>query len=450
MARLGRNVGLLLTVTGLVATTGAAVAQATTAPPGSDSDAASGSAAAVDQTLTIGFAWSDVSMFEQVNSAFGTGDPEEQILAALDGLHSSGILPMNGVDVEFIPAGVSAVDGDAQVATCQKFGQDDQVFAVLSGRDFTSGAECVASRFETPVISVNQAPADLYAQAGPNFFTVKPDETTLTTSFAAWALANGYLDGKKVGIYWETAAKPAVDAMKQVLTDGGIEIVSEVESSGQGVGAEQDAIAAQRFQADGVDLVIPLVGSSSLINFTAAANDQGYTPGYIDFDWASHLSDVATAAYAPGQYVDVPALASVRAGDLSVGLSQEAEDCLANYESFSGRSIERTAPEQSGEYSNILITCDVTNLMVAALEIATAGGAEVTQESFRSALEQVTELHGAYWETIGYSADDHSGADTAREVRWNADCPCWEPNGDWGPLRADGVAASDTSVTATS
>ena len=457
MARRWRNVGLLLSVTGLVAASGAAVAQATTAPPGSDAGtAASGSASAgsgggaVSQTLKIGFAWSDVSAFSQANPAFTTGDPEEQILAVLDGLHSSGVLPMNGVDVEFVTAGVSAIDGDAQVATCQQFGQDDKVFAVLSGRDFTSGAECMASRFSTPVISANQAPADMYAQAGPDFFTVKPDETTITTSFAEWALAKGYLEGKKVGIYWDTSAKPAVDAMKQALTDGGVDIVSEVEANGQGVGSEQDAIAAQKFQADGVDMVIPVVGSSSIINFTSAANDQGYTPGYIDFDWASHLSDIATAYYAPGQYVDVPALASVRAGDLSGGLSQEATDCLDNYESFSGKTIERTGAEQSGEYSNILITCDVSNLMVAALEIATAGGAEVTQDSFVSALEQVTDFHGAYWETIGFSADDHSGADTAREVRWNADCPCWEPNGDWGPLRAEPSAATDTSVTATS
>src|SRR4029079_4645678 len=158
MARRWRIVGLLLSVTGLVAASGAAVAQATTAPPGSDAgtaasgSASSGSGAAVNQTLKIGFAWSDVSAFSQTNPAFTTGDPEEQILAVLDGLHSSGVLPMNGVDVEFVPAGVSAIDGDAQVATCQQFGQDDQVFAVLSGRDFTSGAECMASRVSTPVI----------------------------------------------------------------------------------------------------------------------------------------------------------------------------------------------------------------------------------------------------------------------------------------------------------
>ena len=72
----------------------------------------------------------------------------------------------------------------------------------------------------------------------------------------------------------------------------------------------------------------------------------------------------------------MPALASVRAGDLSVGLSPEAEECLANYEEFSGKTIPRTTPEQSGEYTNVLITCDLANLMVEALTIATESGEE--------------------------------------------------------------------------
>ena len=321
------------------------------------------------------------------------------------------MLPVNGVDVEFVPAGHSAIEGEAQLAVCQQFGQDEQVFAALAGRDFPNGAECMATRFNTPIISVNQAPEALYAQAGPNFFTVKPDETTILTAFGNWAVENGYLDGKTVGIYWETPAQAAVDALKQILTEAGVTIASEVQAGGEGVGAEQDAIAAQRFQADGVDLVIPIVGSSSIINFTGAAAEQGYNPAYIDTDWASHLSDVATAAYAPGQYTDVPALASVRAGDLSVGLSPEAEDCIANYEEFSGKTIGRTAPEQSGEYTNVLITCDLANLMVEALRIATEAGGEVTQESYQAAIEQITDFHGAYWDTITYSPDDHSGAE---------------------------------------
>ena len=123
------------------------------------------------------------------------------------------------------------------------------------------------------------------------------------------------------------------------------------------------------------------------------------------------------------------------------GISPEAEECLANYEEFSGKTIARTAPEQSGEYTNVLITCDLANLMVEALTIATTFGdadaterSDVTQEQFQQAIEQITDFHGAYWETVSYSPDDHSGAKTGRQVRWNPDCPCWEPDGEWAPL----------------
>jgi hypothetical protein len=388
----------------------------------------------VEQTITVGFAWADLSVFEEVNPAFGVGDPEEQILAVNQALHDSGALPVNGVDVEFVTGSFSAIASEERLTVCQEFGEQE-VFAALGGRDFAEGAECLASRFNVPTIGVNQAASAAYAQAGPNFFTVKPDEDTILTSFANWAIENGYLEGKTIGLYWESQAAAAVDAMKAVLAAEGITIASEVESTGQGeVGAQQDALAAQKFQAEGVDLVIPIVGSSSIINFTGAAAEQGYTPAYIDMDWASHLSDVATAAYAPGQYADVPALASVRAGDLSAGLGEEAEQCLSDFEAFSGKTIERTSPEQSGEFTNILITCDLANLMVEALNLATADGAELTQESYRAAIESIDGFSGAYWESIGYSAEDHSGADTGREVRWNPDCPCWEVEGEFAPL----------------
>jgi hypothetical protein len=417
------------------AATTAAPAETTAAPEDTATDTTGEGGGEVEQTITVGFAWPDLSAFSAVNEAFGVGDPEEQILAVAEALHNDGTLPINGVDVEFVTASYSAIAAEERITVCQQFGEEDQVFAALGHRDFAEGAECLAQRFNVPTIGVNQAAEAAYAQAGPNFFTVKPNETEILTSFAQWGIDNGYFEGKTIGLYWESQASAAVEAMKEVLTGAGITITSEVESSGQGeVGAQQDALAAQRFQADGVDLVIPVVGSSSIINFTGAANDQGYTPDYLEMDWASHMSDVATAAYAPGQYADVPALASVRAGDLSVGLEEEAEKCLSDFEAFSGKTIERESPEQSGEFTNILITCDLANLMVEALRIATEGGEELTQESYQAAIEQISDFSGAYWDSIGYSADDHSGADTGREVRWNPDCPCWEPEGEFEPL----------------
>jgi ABC-type branched-subunit amino acid transport system substrate-binding protein len=409
--------------------------EATTAPTEAPDETTASTEPEVTQTINLGVAWADLSAFVSVNPAYGTGDPEEQALAVLDGWRRDGLLPVNGVDVEFVTAGYSAIDSDQKLAVCQQFGTEGEIFAVIGGRDFGAGAECLATRFQIPVIDTNQAPASVYELTAPYMFTLKPSDTEITTAFGNWAVGNGSLDGKKVAIFWESQFADATNAFKTILADAGVEVVSELESGGQGsVGGDQDTLAAQKFAADGADLVVFLVGSSSMVNFMAAAAEQGYAPEYIDTDWASHLSDVAAGAYDQEQWAGTKALASVTAGDLATGLNEAAESCLSNYEEFSGVTIERTAPEKSGEFTNILITCDLASVFLEGLRLATADGGELTQDSFIAGVEQIQDLRGAYWDTLSFAPDDHTGAATAREIEWDTACPCWTPTGEWGPL----------------
>jgi hypothetical protein len=139
----------------------------------------------------------------------------------------------------------------------------------------------------------------------------------------------------------------------------------------------------------------------------------------------------------------------VTAGDLATGLNEAAESCLSNYEEFSGATIGRTAPETSGEFTNILITCDLAAVFLEGLRAATADGAELTPESFIAGVEQIQGLAGAYWDTLSYSAEDHTGAATVREIEWDAECPCWTPVGDWMPSSDVMSGASSTGTTAT-
>jgi hypothetical protein len=429
------NGGSAATTAAAPETTAAAPATTEAAPVTTAAAPGTTGAPEIKQTIKVGVAWEDLSAFVAVNPAFGSGDPAQQAEAVLDAMHKDGRLPVNGVDIQFVTKGYSAIKDEEKIAVCQQFGQDDKVFAALGGRDFASGAQCLASRFNIPVVDANQAPKSQYAQAGKDYFTLKPDETTIATAFANWATGEGLLDGKKVGLYWESQSKEAVDALKSTLQAKGVTLASEVQSSGQGsVGAAQDALAAQKFQADGVDTVIFMVGSSSVINFLTAAQQQGFKPGYVDFDWAAHLSDVAAGAYDQTQWANTPALASIRAGDLAVGLSDEATKCLDDYDAFSGKQTERTTPEKSGEFSNILITCDLANVLLEGIKNATADGSELTQESLAAGLEAVSDFHGAYWDTISYSADDHSGAKTGRKIQWDATCKCYKPAGDRAPL----------------
>jgi ABC-type branched-subunit amino acid transport system substrate-binding protein len=419
------------TTTGAPATT----AEATTAAPATTEAAPATSAAPEAQTIKVGFAWPDLSAFLAVCECYSVGDPEEQMLAVLEAYHQDGTLPVNGVDVELVSESFDSLDTDSKLAVCQKFGGEDEVFAVLGGRIFTEGAECMGSRFQTPVIDTDQAPAATLESAAPYMFTLKPDETEIVSAFANWGIGRGSFEGKKIGLYWEGGHDAAADAFKQILTDNGLSIASEIQTGGSGsVGNEQDALAAQKFQADGVDMVVFFVGSSGIVNFLQAAADQNYTPGYLDLDWASHMNDVAAGAYNQDQWTGVEALSTTRLGELPE-LSADAETCIANYEQFSGKTIDRNPPEKSGEFSNILIACELGNILIEGLRGATADGGELTKDSFIAAVEGIQDLPGQGWiNTISFGADDHTAPADVREVTWDAACPCWTASSDWMPI----------------
>jgi ABC-type branched-subunit amino acid transport system substrate-binding protein len=413
----------------------ATTAAATTAAPATTEAAPATTAAPTPQTIKVGFAWPDLSAFLSVCECYGVGDPEEQMQAVIEGYRQSGVLPVNGVDIDLITQSFDSLDTDSKLAACQKFGTDDQVFAVLGGRIFTEGAECMATRFQTPVIDTDQAQAADLASAAPYMFTLKPDETEIVTAFGNWAIGRGSLEGKKIGLYWEGGHDAAADAFKQILSDNGLSLTSEIQTGGQGsVGNEQDALAAQKFQADGVDMVIFFVGSSGMVNFLQAAADQSYTPKYLDLDGASHMNDVAAGAYNQDQWAGTEALSATRLGE-APDLDPAAEACIANYEAYSGKTIDRNPPEKSGEFSNILISCELGNILIAGLKGATANGGELTKDSFIAAVEAIQDLPGQGWiNTISFSADDHTAAADVREVTWNTDCPCWKSSSDWMPI----------------
>jgi hypothetical protein len=125
-------------------TTEAAPATTEAAPEATEAPVAT--EAPEPQTIQVGFAWPDLSAFVQVSEAYGVGDPEQQMLAVIEGWRQDGTLPINGVDIELVSQSFDSLDSETKLAACQKFGTEGEIFAVLGGRIFTDGAECLATR----------------------------------------------------------------------------------------------------------------------------------------------------------------------------------------------------------------------------------------------------------------------------------------------------------------
>jgi hypothetical protein len=146
------------------------------------------------------------------------------------------------------------------------------------------------------------------------------------------------------------------------------------------------------------------------------------------------MNDVAAGAYNQDQWAGVEALSATRLGE-APDLSPEAEACIANYEAFSGTTIDRNPPEKSGEFSNILISCELGNILIEGLKGATADGGELTKDSFVAAVEAISGVTGQGWiNTISFGADDHTAPADVREVTWDTECGCWKASSDWMPI----------------
>ena len=375
------------------------------------------------EVIRIGVAVPDLEAFATLNPRFSIGDPEEQIEAVLQAWRRDERLPLHGRDIEFVYRSYNIINDDDKLAACTGFAQDDEVFAVIAGRDFSTGSQCLADRFDIPVIDTNPTQDSVYARL-PSLFTIRTSETRMLRAFATWADAEGLLEGRSLGVFWDTRSEEAVNALRESLTALGISITSEVSSSGEGVGSPQDQIAVQRFQDDGVDTVLLLVGGSSVTNFMTFAGRQGYAPDYLDLEFAGHIGDVFSSSLDPEQYDGTTAMAISRTGGIAAGFdpNETAEACIADFESFSGQDLEVESPE-SGELVHVLQTCDITAVLLAGLEGA---GEDLTAESFVAALEEIDSMELAAWGDLGFGPDDHSGVDVFRTIAWSADCVCWE------------------------
>ncbi len=379
-------------------------------------------------TLKIGYAYQDVSAFAILSKKFSLGDIELQAQAVLESWRRDGLLPP-GIEIELVFAKFNTLSPEDILGACNKLAQDEHVFAVIASRDFGVGSQCLAERFGIPTISSQGMSTSAYERGAPWLFSVQPTESQAMLNFVAWANAAGALEGKHVGIYWDTRSEEAADDLKAALTELGVDIASDLPSDGEGIGSPQDAIVVQKFVDDGVDFPILMVGTSSVTSFLAISEQQGYNPDLRWFEWASQLNDVATDALPQELINGVQAMTFSRVGELAAGIpfNDAAQTCIDNYESYSGEDVDVSVPA-SAATGQLLFTCDLFSILLEGLKNA---GPNPTAESLVAGYEMITDLELAWWGPLTYTPDDHAGVHQVRTITWSTDCGCWSAEGDF-------------------
>jgi hypothetical protein len=313
--------------------------------------------------------------------------------------------------------------------------QDDHVFAVVAPEYFyQQGAACVAAENHTPVITSDGPANEVYQRAAPNLYTIMLSATDQLTNLVYWAHDKGYLQNRKIGVYY------ANDAVSQQLVDSGLQVpllrlgskITARATTGNANGGPEDALAVQRFQSSGVDLVILM---TSDLGFLQQADAQNYHPHYMGSDFNGYTTYLNAENFPADQFDGSPAVTVTDRGLLTTGapISSSARQCLDDYNQYTGSHY---APppvggHETAAYVYVMLACDEGQLLLHALQSA---GRDLNAASFETGLAGIQNQAMNYFPDLSFGPGRYEGVRQERAIVWRAKCKCWVADGAVQPL----------------
>jgi hypothetical protein len=262
-----------------------------TAPAGAASSPANQGVTAT--TISVGVPYVDFAALASLGVTLNDGSFPDAYSAIIANYNAHG-----GVDgrklvahyVEMNPA----VPASA-TSSCTQLTEDDKVFVAIA----PVFPDCYQQTYDTPVL-FGSLPGSLPASAAPDFTLVPPNAAFDPIQMAAFA-NRGVFKGKKVGIFYgATSDAPEVKVVQTDLKKLGVHVVDTALDSAESTDAvasdQQVASIAQRFQSDGVSVVVGVGGSGSTTWPRALLDNQStYKPQYIATDEQAFISYVESA-----------------------------------------------------------------------------------------------------------------------------------------------------------
>ena len=377
-------------------------------------------------TITIGFGLPDLGAIGALGPGYDQGDPKSHVEGILAQLRADGRLPVHGRDIKPVFSSYNILSEVEQRATCEQFGNDTVVLAVVAIHDFGVGNECTAREFGLPTFTSDGNGDAVYARSAPNLFTMQMSAGRLLRNYSAWADRAGYLTGKRIGVYSPSdpeAAKTVTDNVINPIKAAGHNIVAEVQTGEPSTGGPTDSIAVQQFRTNRVDVAILIVSAVAKTNFFNQAGSQGYKPRYLENDSGFSTTDTATGTYPADHFDGTPAFTGMRFGENNSGMPEPApaQWCRAAIKKQTGNDIPRKG--RDAEYIASNQACDEIMTVMHGLEKA---GPNLTRASFIAGVETIRNMPAGIHGDLSFSPGRHDGVSTWREIKWTAGCKCWK------------------------
>ena len=350
-----------------------------------------------EDTIKVGVASPDWKALQQAGVPNYQGDSETAFQPFFDIINAEGGIYGRQIEPVYVPFEWSAPV--TQEEACVKFAEDEEVFIVLYGLLGTSNL-CLTDLYDTMVMTRSFQTTDLVEASGDTVWLSLNAADDKRSSIMAGVLAeSGRLDGKTIAILSSvtTGSGSEGEAVQATLSELGFEsdVVVVADSGGDAVARENEVkIIAQRLLTDGVDYVIDLIGG---INTQELMAQEGYTPEFATKSLQASVDATTDKSTMDG------VVAVTNINEQAIWEDEEYwENCMnvvleahpeleSEFQYFP--SGEQQAAGERDWLNPIIYSCNQTALLKELGEIA---GADLTNDSFRAALDELGpfRLHG--------------------------------------------------------
>ena len=372
-----------------------------------------------EDTIRIGAGFWDTSLF-----GFGFfGDPELVWDALVGAVNAEG--GVYGRMLEVSIAGFNPALPNEMLAACIKLTEDDEVFAVLGGMRGDANF-CVSEQHETiHVGSQVNARGELLERARAPIASFRIEGSIREEAFIAELARRGWFDGATaVGVHYDgaTTADQLGEVVEAAMADAGVEIA--ITMNIDDLVLDDDAMESQ---TEIMQEQVANAGIDRMVIFGAAATGL-ITYGDLGFPLAAVDSTNFTTAISSG--IDPLALdgtisSAVRLGLATDPVDAQTQQCLDDVAAaLPDARFERPGPgvENSDDDPNYwgytVLVCRDLSLFV---QIATAAGVELTNDSFLAGLESLTEIALPQIPFVSFGPGKYNGNDTLRLVEFDGD-----------------------------
>lgn len=310
----------------------------------------------------------------------------------------------------------SVIRPQAADAVCIELTEDVEVFAVLTG--FTGPAQsaddCVANQHETILISETATHEQMLAAEAPWVQIGFPGSERLDQALIDMSFDHGLFDGATVAVHSLASEAHRVPDMVDRLAELGIEVamesVNDAPTTDPAEGIAQWNVISERMREKGVDTVV-IPGVSTFA--TGQLIDQGLDVQVITSDNA--LGEVGGfGAHPPEAYAGAVGVFGRLASE-----SFEVPEflrCVDVFESATGETVIPSPEVPDGDPDWNVPVSIVCSRMALFEQLATVAGTDLTNDSFRAAVESNPELILPNTPYASFGPDKYDGNDGLRLV----------------------------------